>query len=1266
MKKVLLFVHFILIAVATMHAQSLSEDFESGKFPPEGWTTRFIDYSSASNFPKWNLIEDSMIDTNVTGYKGGKVLVSQSSGYGTLAAWTSSWLITPQFTVGENEYLSFMLGANGSYNNLNGIDEPYKLTVMVSTTGNDSICFTDTIFKIIPKGVLPWGSYNIDMKKYEGKQVYVAFWDFGHTAGMLGAFLANRVYLDNIRTTQNPAPDLTLSSIGGIADGCQLEQALATTVRNTGLSISTYKLCYQIDEQAIVRQDVNEALGSGMEKEYVFTKKLNFNEPREQMDTVYHIKVWVEAPNDANLLNDTLTTAVSIVGSMEYPYKMTTEEATRYFRSSAPVGRQNSYWKWFSIGEGGEDCWLYSAYMTNPALLVSNCMVLPKGKVRVNFEYKCANSFKTTISLGNFNYSAYQMAGRSDQLPASPYEWAKAGVTVDVSELGKYSVGLTVDAASSQLLMRNIEICDPYNDVAAQRIISPYANAILKNSSVTVSATFKNIGKDDLQNVPVHYQLNGKVMNGTIATLLSGQEITYTFDAKADFSSLGSSELKVWSALESDGDKSNDETSVSVEVYEAAGFPYKMGFEPNENWKDWISYNPEKDIVYWGVSQVTSGGINYSKEGEYAAYINSFSGVTHDDWMISPAITLPKGKVRLSFYYTTLYATGVSNLKVYLGKTDYYADFESGILALTVPITNTKFYRQGYVLLDIEEAGNYYLAFYNEGSGRDIILDDVRLDEADDMAIDNISADAKNGFYLRDAEVTLSFMNHGLKTKSNISLSYTLYKDGTKDENIVQTVTETYIGSIEPGAAVNYVFGKKASVSTPGTYFISGEVKDASDSDNYNNKVFSSTSIVHYQPATLPYLGDFESDLERTQWIFGGGWATGSVFTAANSAYSGTGGIRHTGAASQEGDWAFSGCIEIPAGTYDFGFFYRTWLIVSGNPTPEKNGQNFEVFLGNAPSAGAMTLSVYKEDNALVPDRQYRKVVKTITIPADGHFYIGVKCTTTNTASSSLFMDCFTIKAPVTDGLSLEAEPYVADFANRESEWYHYNPSASHFEQWTVSKILDETFMKTKVDRDDKQQGLTYKPCPGAYVAPVMSLKRGDIIRATFDYSIIIKSSAPESMEQYIRLYMADRDMPDAFINLVATGDDNSGDRATVSGSITIPADGLYYFGYMVETPVSTQAFNLYTTKIEKTGTDPSVGMQNTESEDSGYYIQGSTLYLTGDFQHIRIYNGYGQLMFDGANTDKVALGTYQKGVYILSLTSGNIIKTGKFIIANS
>ena len=115
--------------------------------------------------------------------------------------------------------------------------------------------------------------------------------------------------------------------------------------------------------------------------------------------------------------------------------------------------------------------------------------------------------------------------------------------------------------------MRNIEICDPYNDVVAQKIVSPYANAMMKNNSVTVTATFMNIGKDDLQNIPVHYRLNdGVVIDGVIAALSVGQKIDYTFETKADFSQPGANELKVWSTLAEDGDKGNDETAATVQV----------------------------------------------------------------------------------------------------------------------------------------------------------------------------------------------------------------------------------------------------------------------------------------------------------------------------------------------------------------------------------------------------------------------------------------------------------------------------------------------------------------------------------------------------------------------------------------------------------------------------------------------------------------------------------------------------------------------------
>ncbi len=103
-------------------------------------------------------------DSCVTEYKGGKSACAKSSGVRMSAAWTSSWLITPQSTIAENDELSFMLGANAAVNGRATTVEPYKLRVMVSTTATDSICFTDTVFQIAPKNVLLWGNYKMDMR----------------------------------------------------------------------------------------------------------------------------------------------------------------------------------------------------------------------------------------------------------------------------------------------------------------------------------------------------------------------------------------------------------------------------------------------------------------------------------------------------------------------------------------------------------------------------------------------------------------------------------------------------------------------------------------------------------------------------------------------------------------------------------------------------------------------------------------------------------------------------------------------------------------------------------------------------------------------------------------------------------------------------------------------------------------------------------------------------------------------------------------------
>ena len=75
----------------------------------------------------------------------------------------------------------------------------------------------------------------------------------------------------------------------------------------------------------------------------------------------------------------------------------------------------------------------------------------------------------------------------------------------------------------------------------------------------------------------------------------------------------------------------------------------------------------------------------------------------------------------------------------------------------TLTNANLLNYKQGYVSVDVQEAGNYYLAFYNDGQGHDIILDDIRFDKDEDMCMITATNSAETGFTLTENTVPLKW-----------------------------------------------------------------------------------------------------------------------------------------------------------------------------------------------------------------------------------------------------------------------------------------------------------------------------------------------------------------------------------------------------------------------------------------------------------------------------------------------------------------------------
>ncbi len=1231
MKKSLLIVLLVLLNVNLGFAE-LHETFDGGTFPPEGWTTTCIP-STLNDYPRWSSTAD--IDPFVLGYTtGGYAAYSRSGGFGE-GLETDSWLVTPQVEIKAGEYLHFMLGANWA----SGIEsEERAFEVLVSQSDTARVNFTDTLMCISPQNLLPWGAYVFDLSKYAGKSIYVAFHERGHGGY---SFVSNLTYVDDVNIDGNPGADMAIYVVEGLGTSCDTEHPVQVEVVNTGLSVTSYRLNYRVGDGDVVSEVVTEPLLSGEHKTYLFALKALCVENETSV-----ITAWVDGvSNDLNVENDTLSTEIEVRPSIEYPYEMNTENATTDFSSSSTPSMRSAYWAYSVENEG----WVSVPYKGNTALLRSNCISLPAGSVRVEFEYMSSLDFTMSVKTGYFVKKEYVEVGVSDKLPASETEFAKAAIVCSIEEAGLVSLALQANT-EAQVVVKNIQIKDPYEDIIAERITSPKLSAKLVNNQVTVAARFKNGGKMAQSHIPVYFQVdNGEIVSGEIDQLAANESKEYVFETTCDWSTPGEKVVKVWSAMAADGDLTNDTVSTRVEVYTARPFPHDMGF--NDDSSDviyWSSYNPDQDGVYWEpVLNATKG---LPKEGSGIGYIDSFAGITHNDWYISPAIAMPQGKARISFYYATVYTTGESSLKVYMGRSD--DPDEMTTLLCSYPLDVAGQYHYGYASFDIPEAGNYYFAFYNEGTGRNVILDDVRIDAAEDIAMTSVSLDCQSGFNLSEAAVTMRFVNAGVSPQENVKVSYTVNNSET-------AVSELFAGPLAPGDTATYTFTQKADISAKGSYVFTCSAKSSADTDSYNDALPSAT-LQNWPNATLPYKEDFEDTATDQYWSLHSSTSATLVIAhsqwGSGSAYDGTGLLGCTDQMSADVDaWARSQCIEIPAGEYEFSMFYRTMLNQPSSPdSPLSYVQRFRVYLTTDPDDMSQAMLLYDNDSVIVKDKYYAKLLVPVTVAADGNYYIVINCYSPK-GNGCLYLDDIELKPATGAQTTL---PYSSDFLTHEDEWYHYSP-ASNIEQWSAQTEGDETFMESMYiwyDYDVESNAL-----PGLLVAPSVALSAGDSVKVTMDYMIMIDDPS-SNHGQNLKIYMADKDTPDSYTTLVAEGDVID-ERSEVSGTVCIPHDGIYYFGVKADCPpeFSATLMRIYAFDMERTHTVS--GVEDVNNDAASFFFDGERLHIVGDYTEVALYDCRGVAMGTYRDESIIDLSSLSSGVYIVRLLTGNRVISGKILV---
>lgn len=1232
MKRIILSALPLLAAMAAnAQTPALSEGFEGSDVPPSGWTVRACT-DNASNKYKWeSVVYGSDPLKYRSGYtQGGEKCMMVSSGKTTnTKPAPDSWLITPQVAVTSGDNLSFMLAYAPVYNDNAVVPEEsrIKFAVLVSTTGTDAADFTETLMEFAPYGETDWRKKVYSLEKYAGKKIYIAFREYGDYNK--GAVTLNRTWIDDVVVSKMASSDLVATQLLSPVAGPKTSQTISFSYTNSGMPSTGMKASYKVNDGDIVSETLDPAATCATNEtlDYTFATPATLKAGQENI-----VKVWMEAENDGVHENDTLTQTVSIDNMFQLPYEMNSGNldvgwSYTYHNGKLNLGTNAGWWQ-VPDESFTKLTWVYKL-CSKESILEGKWFQLAKGKLNVAFNY--ASGTDAPLTLVFTNCETGETTEAEYTLPAST-DAADTKTNVSIPADGLYKLGIKMDAEYvGPLSLNSLSLSKAVpGDVAVKAIQLP--TAILAKVARPLVVTVANYGEEKAENVPVNVTVDGTLSAETIIPSIEpGNSIDYTIDNKGEAWTLslvrGEHTIKVATALEDDADTSNDTMEQLVYAYNKPSMPFADSFADESNRKRWTAENLSDNVLNWNIGTASSGGTNWSKEGDgYCAYMSSVSGAEHNAVLYSPIISVDKAcDVRLSYYYTTRMYSAEKDAETYLtakvsGVSADVAEY-SAERRDTITDANVRVYRQGYLYCHLPAAGDYQLSFLNTGQGHDIVLDDVRFNQEADLAVVDAKQTAVSGYNNTVNTVTVKVANHGAAAVDKFLLLLSNGEDGKTNE-----ITKT----LNPGDTITYTFAD-VDISAPNTYKYKVEAAVDNDADSFNDS-WQFPEITTYPNATMPYTTGFETAEEQGQWQFGGTWQTGK-YSSASAAYEGWGAIsHHKAASSKDGDWAFSGCIEIPAGTYSLDFFYRTFL---NGKTANLYAQNFSLWLGKERTADGMTQKLYESDaDVLVPGKRYKKVSQTVNVAETGNYYLGVKCTST-TPYGVLYIDNISLATDDTQPIKLTT--YTANF----KDWHGYDLS-DQFSEWNISDGFGTVITTSQ---NVFNAGNPQTELPGLVVSPAMDIEQGAEVNATFDYRMELDNESnftdEEKAKMQTSLYVGREDNPDAFTTVVASGSNADGRKHTATGSYVATEGGTYYFAFGI------------------------AGAQNciTDSDGLEFDVIGLTLSTVVDgIQSVTTVGGAVELYSAGG----VSLGHYQSlgdaiqhcpagGVYVVKSAAGTM-----------
>lgn len=720
-------------------------------------------------------------------------------------------------------------------------------------------------------------------------------------------------------------------------------------------------------------------------------------------------------------------------------------------------------------------------------------------------------------------------------------------------------------------------------------------------------------------------------------TIKAYESVDYAFKKRLDTKVSGDAKLTVEAVAEGDTKTVNNSASADITLYEPVAFPYTTGFDSGNDL--WTTYDGNADGLTWGFeSDDTFGNIVYFPSAALAS----------DDYLFTPAVKLPKGRSRISFYYSGGRML-TQHLRLLMG-TEPSADKMTEVM-FDEDVKNNG-WLNGYHVIDMAEEGVRYFAFQTTGRSDQIIIDNVKIDQAEDLCIKDVAFGETSGFGKSTSKVTLSYINHGVSTQKNITLRYYIstpenpYADGAEPY-----AEETMTGEVQPGETATYTFSKLADISAPGTtYTLVGAIATPVGDDRQNDMIVGG-SVESWKYPDIPYEQGFEDvTTAQKQWTFANaGTSKWQIGNNTAGAYAGSKVLVHSGkVADGMEDWAFSEPLNLKKGTYDLSFFYRT----SKNNATDKYRQSMRAMLGTAPTAEGMTTELLKQDDFLVAGQRSKKFTTTLTVDENGIYYLGFGNTTSNTMGMT-FVDNIAVSEHE-DGAAL---PLTVDFDadNAEDGLTKYYPSSS-LPQWKLTE-QDDNSKAEVVERTETFSVMSYGS-EGWLVMPKLQAQPGKDITVTFDYALTCDKSPDMTLDVFGGVV----NNPDEFTNyaqlpVVADG-------AFTQASVTIPgvAEPTNYFvAFRTSAPEEGKDMTngyVYTAKIKNVSVAYGAvnGIKEVNDGDAeAVVLNGNTVTTTA--QTVSIYDLSGRLVASA----KAAKGN--ASVDITGLHGVFVVKAGSSVV---